>query len=86
LNKDLEFFNKQYAIKRPQGLTKSYHDDGRFYRRFITIWLGKKQTITNSIGFSISKCRSVDIDNLDDKERTELLFRVIKFNEKNYLH
>ncbi len=82
----MEFCNKQYAIKRPQCLTKSFNDNGRFYRSFINIWLEKKHALTNSIGFSISKFRSVDIDNLDDWERIELLFVVIKFNEKNYLY
>lgn len=51
IKKKIEFFNKKYAIKRPQDLTKSYLDDGQFYWRSINIRLGKKQILTNSISF-----------------------------------
>jgi pseudaminic acid cytidylyltransferase len=79
----IEFFDKKYALKRTQDLIKSYHDVGQFYWGSVNSWLRKKEILSNSIGFPISKWRSVDIDTLDDWERAELLFKVKKFNEKN---
>jgi CMP-N-acetylneuraminic acid synthetase len=38
---------------------------------------------SNSIGLPIPKWRVVDIDNLQDWRRAELLFKVLKINGKN---
>jgi len=79
----IKFFDKKYALKRTQDLIKSYHDVGQFYWASINTWLEKKEILPNSIGFLISKWRSVDIDNLDDWKKAEFLFKVLKNNEKN---
>lgn len=76
--KKIIFFYKKYLSKRTQDLTKSYHDVGQFYWATVNTWLNKKEILSNSIGFPISKWRSVDIDNLQDWKKAELLFKVIK--------
>jgi CMP-N-acetylneuraminic acid synthetase len=70
-------------LNRTQDLIKSYHDAGQFYWASINTWLSKKQILPNSIGFPISKWRSVDIDNIDDWKKAELLFKTLKVNGKN---
>jgi pseudaminic acid cytidylyltransferase len=79
----IKFFNKTLALNRTQDLIKSYHDAGQFYWASVNTWLNKKEILPNSIGFPISKWRSVDIDNIDDWKKAELLFKTIKNNGKN---
>ena len=82
-NNNLIFFNKKYESTRTQDLVKYYHDTGQFYWGTISNWLSKKKMHSNGMGLLIPKWRVVDIDNLDDWKRAELLFKIFKFNEKN---
>ena len=79
----LLFFSKKYELTRTQDLIKSYHDVGQFYWGSVTSWLSKKKMHSNGIGLPIPKWRAVDIDNLQDWKRAELLFKVLKVNGKN---
>ena len=74
----LLFFSKKYELTRTQDLIKSYHDVGQFYWGSVTSWLSKKKMHSNGIGLPIPKWRAVDIDNLQDWKRAELLFKVLK--------
>ena len=79
----LIFFKKKHYLTRTQDLVKSYHDAGQFYLGTVTNWLSKKKLHLNCIGLPIPKWRVVDIDNLQDWKRAELLFKVLKINGKN---
>jgi len=79
----LIFFNKKHELTRTQDLVKSYHDVGQFYWGSVSNWLSKKRMHSNGIGLPIPKWRVVDIDNLQDWKRAELLFKVLKINGKN---
>jgi pseudaminic acid cytidylyltransferase len=79
----LIFFTKKHELKRTQDLVKSYHDVGQFYWGSVSNWLSKKKMHSNGIGLPIPKWRVVDIDNLQDWKRAELLFKVLKINGKN---
>ena len=79
----LLFFSKKYELTRTQDLIKSYHDVGQFYWGSVTSWLSKKKMHSNGIGLPIPKWRAVDIDNLQDWKRAELLFKVLKVHGKN---
>jgi pseudaminic acid cytidylyltransferase len=79
----LIFFRKKYELTRTQDLIKSYHDAGQFYWGSFTNWLSKKKMHSNGIGLPIPKWRAVDIDNLQDWKRAELLFKVLKVHGKN---
>ena len=79
----LTFFTKKHELTRTQDLVKSYHDVGQFYWGSVSNWLSKKKMHSNGIGLPIPKWRVVDIDNLQDWKRAELLFKVLKINGKN---
>jgi pseudaminic acid cytidylyltransferase len=79
----LIFFSKKYELTRTQDLVKSYHDAGQFYWGSVNNWLSKKKMHSNGIGLPIPKWRVVDIDNLQDWKRAELLFKILKINGKN---
>jgi pseudaminic acid cytidylyltransferase len=79
----LIFFNKKNELTRTQDLLKSYHDAGQFYWGSVGNWLSKKKMHSNGIGLIIPKWRVVDIDNFQDWKRAELLFKILKNNEKN---
>jgi CMP-N-acetylneuraminic acid synthetase len=79
----LIFFTKKHELTRTQDLVKSYHDVGQFYWGSVSNWLSKKRMHSNGIGLPIPKWRVVDIDNLQDWKRAELLFKVLKINGKN---
>jgi pseudaminic acid cytidylyltransferase len=80
--KKIIFYNKKYELTRTQDLVKSYHDVGQFYWGSISSWLSKKKLHSNGIAFPIPKWRGIDIDNLEDWKRAELLFKVLKVNKK----
>jgi pseudaminic acid cytidylyltransferase len=79
----LIFFKKKNELTRTQDLVKSYHDAGQFYWGSISNWLSKKKIHSNGIGMQTPKWRSVDIDNLEDWKKAELLFKILKVNGKN---
>jgi pseudaminic acid cytidylyltransferase len=79
----LIFFTKKHELTRTQDLAKSYHDVGQFYWGSVENWLSKKKMHSNGIGLPIPKWRVVDIDNLQDWKRAELLFKILKINGKN---
>jgi len=72
---------KKNELTRTQDLVKSYHDAGQFYWGSISNWLSKKKIHSNGIGMQIPIWRSVDIDNLEDWKKAELLFKIL--NRKN---
>ena len=79
LKKDnkLIFFNKKNELTRTQDLIKSFHDAGQFYWGTKNNWLSKNKMHSNSLGYIISKWRSVDIDNNEDWKKAELLFKLL---------
>jgi len=76
-NNKLIFFNKKNELTRTQDLVKSFHDAGQFYWGTKNNWLSKNKMHSNSLGYIISKWRSVDIDNNEDWEKAELLFKLL---------
>lgn len=83
-NKKLIFFDKRNELARTQDLTSSFHDAGQFYWGTKKNWLSKNKMHSNSLGFTISKWRSVDIDNEDDWKKAELLFKLLTRYKKKY--
>jgi CMP-N-acetylneuraminic acid synthetase len=79
----LIFFNGKNELTRTQDLVKSYHDAGQFYWGSVRNWLSNKKMHSNGIGLAIPKWRTVDIDNLQDWKRAELLFKILSVNGKN---
>jgi pseudaminic acid cytidylyltransferase len=77
----LIFFTKKHELIRTQDLVQTYHDVGQFYWGSVDNWLSKKKIHSNGIGMSIPKWRAVDIDNLNDWKKAELLFKVLKISK-----
>ena len=79
----LIFFKKKNELTITQDLVTFYHDSGQFYWGSVSNWLSKKKIHSNGVGMQIPKWRSVDIDNLEDWKKAELLFKILKVNGKN---
>ena len=80
VNKELEIksIDSKNINKRTQDLQKTYFDAGQFYLGSKTIWQSNKSFHNNSIPVIIPSWRVVDIDNLNDWRRAEILFKYFK--------
>ncbi len=83
-NKKIIVKNKSSIEKRTQDLKKYYHDCGQFYWGEKQTWMNKGNIISNGIGHLIPNWRTVDIDNNNDWNRAELIYKSlkIKLNEE----
>lgn len=70
--------NYENANKRTQDLQKSYFDAGQFYFGSKYIWNSNKDLHNNGTTLIIPSWRVIDIDNLNDWKRAELLFKILK--------
>jgi CMP-N-acetylneuraminic acid synthetase len=87
LQRALKFHNK-FGIKsinfvnannRTQDLEKAYFDSGQFYFGSKYIWQSNKNIHNNAIPLIIPSWRVVDIDDINDWKRAELLFKTFKY-------
>lgn len=80
LNKldEIKFFKKRNANKNTQTFKKSYHDAGQFYWGEKNTWLKNIFLHTNGIGYKIPNFRVVDIDNLNDWKKAEIIYKGLK--------
>jgi pseudaminic acid cytidylyltransferase len=67
------------ANKRTQDLEKTYFDSGQFYFGSKYIWESNKEIHNNCIPLIVPSWRVVDIDNLNDWKRAELIFKIFKY-------
>jgi pseudaminic acid cytidylyltransferase len=74
--KSVGFMNSK---KRTQDLEKTYFDSGQFYFGSKSIWQSNKGLHSNGMPLIIPSWRVVDIDNLNDWKRAELLFQIFKY-------
>lgn len=74
----------EYELLRSQDIEPTYHDAGQFYWGSKEAWLTVDRIYSDGIGLTIPQWRVVDIDNLDDWKRAEILYEILKkdvFNE-----
>jgi len=76
----MEFIDDSSELTRTQDLEATYHDAGQFYWGKIEAWREHKKMHSDGLGMVIPNWRVVDIDNLDDWKRAELLSAVINKN------
>lgn len=81
-NKKMKIREKKFELARTQDLRETFHDIGQFYWGKKKLWLSKKRIHSNSIGIKTPIWRSIDIDNLGDWKRAELIFKYFKRKEK----
>ena len=75
----VEMLYPEQFVARSQDLEIVYHDAGKFYWGTIEAWMDQRPFFTqNSTMFKIPKYRVVDIDNLDDWKRAEMIFQYLK--------
>lgn len=74
----MEFIDAASEMTRTQDLEETFHDAGQFYWGKATAWLAQKKMHSGGLGMIIPNWRVVDIDNLDDWKRAEILFQIIK--------
>lgn len=76
VNKKNELYLREEdkELKRTQDLKEFYFDAGQFYFGTAKNWLRNKKIHENAVGHIIPSWRSVDIDNIEDWKKAELLF------------
>ncbi|GGX60288.1 pseudaminic acid cytidylyltransferase [Saccharospirillum salsuginis] len=74
----VQMFNPDLFETRSQDLEEAWHDAGQFYWGTTESWLeGRRIFDVGSVGVSIPRHRSQDIDTLEDWERAEWLFKAL---------
>ena len=66
---------KNNSNTRTQDLNKTYYDAGQFYWGTLSLWNKEKDIHQSGMCFPIPPWRVVDIDNLSDWKRAEILFK-----------
>ena len=66
----------KYEKYRTQDLKKSYHDAGQFYVSNFNNWINKKSLHIDATGFEIDSKNAIDIDDLDDWNLAENLYKL----------
>lgn len=74
----MEFIDAASELTRTQDLEETFHDAGQFYWGKATAWLAQKKMHSGGLGMIIPNWRVVDIDNLDDWKRAEILSQTLK--------
>jgi pseudaminic acid cytidylyltransferase len=77
LNNKIFFNNKNYfSTTRTQDIKKRFHDAGQFYFSSSKTWLDMNKAVFR--GIDIPNWRAIDIDNIEDWKRAEIIFRYLK--------
>lgn len=80
-NFELKSINSNNVNKKTQNLKKTYFDSGQFYFGSKHIWLSNKNLHNNGLPLIIPSWRVVDIDNISDWKKAELLFKYLSMNK-----
>lgn len=73
----MQLFAPEHELTRTQDLEKSYHDTGQFYWGKAIAWKTHMKMHTAGVGMVVPNWRVVDIDNVEDWTRAELLYEVV---------
>ena len=80
----VEMFFPEYFEKRSQDLSLAMYDAAQFYWGKPDVWLNSlKMFEQHSFPVKIPKWRVQDIDTADDWKRAEIIFDIVKRNNKN---
>ena len=82
----MQFLDSEHELTRTQDLENLYHDAGQFYWGKASAWLASLKMHTDGVGIVIPNWRVVDIDNLDDWRRAELLYRAFSTKVEHYIN
>lgn len=73
---------KNFANSRTQDLKQTFHDAGQFYFGSSLTWKNTENIINNALPYKIPSWRVIDIDTIDDWERAELIYKLLKKMQK----
>ncbi len=75
----VEMFFPDLFYERSQDLPKAFHDAGQFYWGKASSWIQKEKIFdANSKLVYVPRWRVQDIDTIEDWNRAELIFRILK--------
>lgn len=77
----MKFVFPRYEMSNTQDLETTFHDAGQFYWGKTASWLKKKKMHSNGFGIVSPKWKFIDIDDIDDWKKAELLFKMKKIYE-----
>jgi N-acylneuraminate cytidylyltransferase len=81
----VEMLYPEHLNTRSQDLTEVFHDAGQFYWGTVEAFRNQKPFFTqSSIPYVLPRYLVQDIDNLDDWQRAELMFKSLKFSKKTH--
>ena len=69
----MSFYHPENELARTQDFEVAYHDAGQFYWGTAAAWIGGKSMYTHGVGVPMPSTRFVDIDNIEDLKRAELI-------------
>ena len=79
----VEMFMPEYFDNRSQDLEDAWHDAGQFYWGRTSAWLEEKPIFRrDAAAVILPRYRVQDIDNLEDWQRAELMFKALQ-NSRN---
>lgn len=79
----MEFFQSEHELTRTQDLERSYHDTGQFYWGKASSWNLRLKMHTAGVGLIVPNWRVIDIDNVEDWARAELLYDLLAVSPRS---
>ena len=82
MNKKKEIILSNNNIRRinknSNNMKKTYYENGQFCFANSNVWLKSKAIHKKALGYEIPSWRSVDIDEINDWKKSEIIFKIIK--------
>ncbi len=63
-------------------MKKLYYENGQFCFANNKIWLKNSSIYNKAIGYEVPAWRSTDIDEINDWKKAQIIFNLLKKNEK----
>ena len=72
----MQMIRPENLLRHSQTFEHIWHDAGQFYFARASTWLTGKPMLMNTIGVEINKWQCVDVDDMDDWQKAELLHKI----------
>lgn len=82
-NGQMEFIDPANEMTRTQDLEVTFHDAGQFYWGKVEAWLNHKRMHSGGVGMVIPNWRVIDIDDIDDWKRAELMAAALEMTRND---
>tara|TARA_B100002052_G_scaffold293523_1_gene316783 strand:- start:985 stop:1683 length:699 start_codon:yes stop_codon:yes gene_type:complete len=78
----LSIINLKKINKNSNNMKKLYYENGQFCFANNKIWLKNSSIYNKAIGYEVPAWRSTDIDEINDWKKAQIIFNLLKKNEK----